>query len=115
VSQIALIAAGGLVAAAGLWLLIVQRPNARERTAWMTSSKGNTRLSEPTRIALGVESLILGYHLVIWTFPSGLTVVQLDRKLWYVWVMIGLCGLGLSFWADRSDRKKISSDGDEDR
>ena len=106
-AQIALIALGILMLIGAVWLLFTQRPTHEDRVAWLTKTGGSKRLSEPTRLSGGLLLLLAGYHLIVWAFPLTLTGVQLNRRLWYVWILIAMAGAMASLLMDRSDRKKV--------
>jgi len=97
--EIAMTAAGAAFAIIGVWLLLFFRPRWRTREA-----APDQRLSEPTRITLAVLCVFAGYHLILWTQPLSVNPVQLSRRLWYVWIMIGIAFLGLTLFLDRFER-----------
>ena len=111
--QYALIVAGGLMALSGLWVLVTRRPSAKPTPLHIACSGGSGGLSQPTRIVCALFLLIGGYHFVIWAFPTWVSAVQLNRALWYVWIMIGIFGLAASFLMDRFDQQNLSDRGDD--
>jgi len=111
-SQYPLLAVGAIASLAGLWLLArgrFARPSERLR---ITSSGDSGRISEPTRLTCGLILLILGYHAIIWAFPPSLTAVQLNRRVWYIWIVIGIIAIAGSILMDRIDRKNDGASGD---
>jgi hypothetical protein len=40
--------------------------------------------STPSRAALGVSMMLVGYHLVVWTMPPTATNLQVPRSVWWV-------------------------------
>jgi hypothetical protein len=98
---------GSLFALAGLWMLIASR----RKKLQITDSGGSMRPTKPTRLFIAFVLVLIGYHTAIWGFPEQLTPVQLNRHCWYIWIMIGILGIGLSLLMDHVD-KKPSTDGD---
>ncbi len=111
-SQLPLIATGSVASFVGLWLLARRRFSRKSEPLHITSSGDAKRLSEPTRLTCGLILLILGYHLIIWAFPTSLTAVQLKRELWYVWILIGILAIAGSILMDTVDRKNDGAGGD---
>ena len=100
--EIAMMAAGAVFGILGGWLLFVLRPGWRGREA------SERDLLEPTRLTLALLCLFAGYHLFVWSQPTWLTPLQLSRRLWYVWTLLGIGATIVCFLVDRSDRR----DGD---
>lgn len=40
--------------------------------------------STPSRGALGIALMLVGYHLVVWTMPATATNLQVPRSVWWV-------------------------------
>ena len=110
--QYALIASGGLLAASGLWLLLANRARAKSVPLHIADSRGVPFPSQSTRVVAALVLLIGGYHLVIWSFPTWLSAVQLNRNIWYVWILIGIVAICGSLLMDRADQKNPSDGGD---
>jgi hypothetical protein len=106
------IAAGALLAGSGLWLLVRRRFAGRQEPLHITGSGDSRKLSEPTTIACALILLLMGYHAIVWAFPEYLTAVQLNRKIWYVWILIGILGIAASILMDRFDPENSDSSGD---
>lgn len=97
---------GAAVGLAGAWLLILKRPSSKQVPLHLAGKEPiPTGVSEPTRLTTAITALIGGFHLVIWAWPPNLTAVQLNRQIWYVWVLIGIVAVGLSAWLDRVERR----------
>ncbi len=111
--QYALIAFGGLLALAGCWLLLANRAKAKPAPLHIADSGGIPFPSQSSRIITALVLLIGGYHLVIWSFPTWLTAVQLNRNIWYVWILIGIGAIGGSLLMDRADQQNPSDGGDD--
>ncbi len=45
------------------------------------------RVSESTRLLMGIGLLVMGYHMGVWAFPAGVTPVQVGREYW--WGVVG--------------------------
>lgn len=76
---------GGMaIMAAGGWWLWAGRWTSVPMAAFQR------RLSEPTRMVVGLAHLVLGYHLAAWSLPDavGQRALQVPREQW-AWVMIG--------------------------
>jgi hypothetical protein len=112
-SQYLLISVGALTGLAGFWLLIRRRFSRKPEPLHIAGLGDKYRPSEPTRLACGLILLILGYHGVIWALPEYLTAVQLTRKIWYVWILIGIFAIAASFFMDRFDREETESGGND--
>jgi hypothetical protein len=111
-AEVALMIGGAAVGALGLWLFIWKRPKGRSR-----SDTSIPPLTEPTRLALAAICLITGYHLILWALPPGTAAVQLPRSKWYIWLLVGICLVLLTFALDKieRDRAKKSSTDDSRR
>lgn len=103
-SQLAMLAAGGLLGLLGLWFLLAGGKGYLSRGLRLADSRPALRLSEPTRVTVGFITLLWGYHLVVWAMPSYWTSVQFNRSLWYVWVGVSLALIGLSVLQDRREK-----------
>lgn len=103
-------AAMGLV---GAWLFIFLRPSSKRAPLHLADKEAPpSGLSEPTRLTSALVALIGGFHLIVWALPPEWVAVQLNRSIWYVWVLIGIGAIGLSVWLDRLERRSPPGSGD---
>ncbi len=40
--------------------------------------------STPSRVAVGIALMLVGYHLVVWVMPATATNLQVPRSVWWV-------------------------------
>lgn len=129
-ADILIIGLGGVVGLGGLWVLVRLRPRKKRGSGGagdggesppelkisgrpvFPSTNGRT-LSEPTRLTIALVLILAGYHIVVWRLPATMTTVQLSRDVWYVWILLGLGLIILSFALDRFERQAGSSGADQ--
>ncbi|MFO0831359.1 MAG: hypothetical protein U0637_05875 [Phycisphaerales bacterium] len=71
--------------------------------AWYARAKEwRMRLSDPTRMVVGLSAVLLGYHVVAWTTSDRLLAVPVER--WWVLALLILVGVGASLGMDRKQR-----------
>ncbi len=110
-AQVGLIIVGVLLLCVGGWALFFDRSKRREVERLHIAGEStdpptpSPKLTEPTRLSIAICSLVLGYHLIVWAFPPGAVGVQLSRAWWWVWVLVGILVVGLSFVMDRLDER----------
>jgi hypothetical protein len=109
--EIAMICLGAAKGLVGLWLLIAKRPK-KVPLHLADKTPAPTGMSEPTRLTIAIVTLIGGFHFVIWAFPPDVEGVQLNRNLWYVWILIGLSTVGISLWMDKVEGRNPPENGD---
>lgn len=109
-AQFALIAAGGILGCAGVWMF-ARRP--KPTPLHIADSGGSQGLSPATRHICCLMLLMGGYHLIIWAFPPYVSAVQLKRELWYVWLLIGIVVIAASLLMDQFDQRDLSDRGDD--
>ena len=87
-------AVGAAVVIAGAWLL--REPSAGARRA---------SLSVPTRMALGLTLLVLGYHVAAWSLPDSWTPMKVPLERW--WMLAAGAGamIGSSVAMDRREEE----------
>jgi hypothetical protein len=116
VVQVAMMIVGAAMGSLGLWLLFKGRVgSSREPLHLAHQPVPPAGLSVPTRLTLAIVSLIGGYSLVVWALPPASVGVQLNRHLWYVWVLLGMAVIGFSMWMDKFERRIPPSSGDSTR
>jgi len=106
--QILGIVAGCLLGVAGLWMLrnakrTIHEPGSQESSS-DTDESPELGLSIPTRLAIGITIMIVGYHLIAWSVPRPMYGVPIGR--WWMVLGIGVLVVGGAFFADRVERLK---------
>lgn len=61
-------------------------------------------VSEPTRLLVATGGLLVGYHLVVWSFPATVTPIQAPREYWWVHVPVVLLVIAASILIDRKEQ-----------
>ncbi len=92
-------AMGAIVLIAGLWLL--REPK---------QGTGRARLSVPTRMALALALMVLGYHVAAWSLPDSWTPIKLPIERWWVLAIVGVLMLSSSVVMDRRDEAERQRD-----
>lgn len=89
--DVAGIAAGVVLGAAGLWLLRGGKRTISEAAG--TAGAGREGLTGPTRLTIGIVCLLVGYHCVMWVVPALTFGVPLARW-WLVatGAVLAVCG-----------------------
>ena len=84
---------GVLLVAAGLGLIVLTRRPLKEGDAG------------PTRLTCGLACLFLGYHLLVWSVPTSVTMVAVPIERW--WLVVGGVAAALlgSLLADRLEQR----------
>lgn len=107
-SGLGLLALGVGLVAAGLAVLYRGRRPFRPRPLHLaTDGPARRRMSEPTRVVIGVVLLLGGYHAGAWAFPPSDTIVQLPRRWWWAWALGGAALIPASLGLDRFERKRF--------
>lgn len=112
-------ALGGAIGIAGLWVFIFLRPKKLDIGSPEAEIVGkiepqaatDRRLTEPTRLTIALVLVIIGYHLIVWRLLPGVVGVQLNRQYWYVWILIGITLVILSVALDRFEAKSRGPKG----
>lgn len=92
-------ALGAIVLIAGLWLL--REPKEGTKRAG---------LSVPTRMALALALLVLGYHIAAWSLPDHWTPIKLPIERWWILAIGGVMMLSSSVVMDRRDETQSKRD-----
>jgi len=100
----------GLAAAVALGLVgvgLLWGRHASERLAGVSG-----RLSEPTRLVLGVCALVVGYHVAAYALPGGWITLHVPASLW--WVLAGGVALAIagSLLGDLVEGRAARDDGE---
>jgi hypothetical protein len=74
--------------------------------------QGGDGQSRATRAVIGLSLAIFGYHLIVWSFPTTLTPLQIDRQLWWVLCLILACLPIASLLMDRFVSRHSADDRD---
>ena len=90
---------GAAVLVAGLWLL--REPKEGTKRAG---------LSVPTRMALALALLVLGYHIAAWSLPDHWTPIKLPIERWWILAIGGVMMLSSSVVMDRRDEAERQRD-----
>lgn len=106
--QILGIAAGSVVGLGGMWMLrgakrVVREPDEPGR-APDTGAAPRGGLTVPTRMAIGIAALIVGYHIAAWSLPRPAFGVPVDR--WWIVLLVASATVVGSLVADRVERAK---------
>lgn len=114
-SDIVQVVLGSFVLVFGLLVLFGVRQDVRQANGQTTGEASGRapRGSVPTRYLLALVILMLGYHLVVWSFPVALTPLQLPRDRWWLVLGLGIVVVILSVGLDRSTRLDHSRGADE--
>ncbi len=106
---------GVVVALGGVWWL--WGPRLRRMLGTDTGNVGSRppgarlplvgRVSEATRLLVGLSALIAGYHLVVWALPASETSLQFPRERWWALVAIGVLVIWGSVIMDRRDAARV--------
>jgi len=75
---------------------------------------GPRRLSVATRATIGLCMAIVGYHLIVWSYPPTLTPVQVGRQFWWAVLLAGVLTPVLSLWMDRFCLRSSGETGREE-
>ena len=75
--------------------------------------KRRIRWSQPTRLLCGVLLLMAGYHAIVWAFPEDRMPLQLPRRWWWAWVLVGTAMVPASLALDQLERNRLGSDGED--
>lgn len=92
-------ALGAIVLIAGLFLL--RDPKESSKRA---------RLSTPTRMALALALMVLGYHAAAWSLPDSWTPIKLPIEQWWVLAIAVVLMLSSSAVMDRRDETQGKRD-----
>lgn len=92
-------ALGAIVLIAGLWLL--REPKEGTKRAG---------LSVPTRMALALALLVLGYHVAAWSLPDSWTPMKVPLDRWWVLAIGGVMMVSSSVVMDQRDEAERQRD-----
>lgn len=103
-SDVAMVVFGVLLLIAGLTLLAA-RPDAASgpflRPRRAASLLISRHITEPTRLAIAVVLLVVGYHFLIWAAPARWGALGIPRRRWLLLVGIGAAVVVISLLLDR--------------
>ncbi|MBC7773668.1 MAG: hypothetical protein H7210_14335 [Pyrinomonadaceae bacterium] len=63
-------------------------------------------VSESTRLLVATTGLVLGYHLIVWAFPAGITPIQAPRQYWWLVVVVAGIVIVASIVTDRAEQRR---------
>ena len=106
--QILGIAVGSVVGLGGMWMLrgakrVIREPDEAGSVSEPTDPPRGG-LSVPTRMAIGIAALIVGYHIAAWSLPRPAFGVPVDR--WWIVLAVAAATVVGSVLADRVERAK---------
>ena len=102
VMALAYLAAAALFAF-GLWFLWASRRTS-EATPQTALGRWQASLSRPSQAAVGLGSVLLAYHAVVYTGPSTWQLLMVPRQWWWLLVLGVAVLVTASLLMDHTDR-----------
>ncbi len=96
----------------GVWILWWDRLSKRLDRERGASQPWAGRLTEPTRLTLGVAAMVAGYHIASYMAPEEWLDLCVPRERWWMLVLGLLAAVGGSLWVDRRTRWPVKGAGD---
>lgn len=91
---------GAAAAAFGVWMILGAR-NAESPAPRNRLARWRNTLTPPTRMALGLAAVFLGYHAASWVCPESWLPARVPPERWYFVVLGAAALIAGSLWIDR--------------
>lgn len=116
---VAMYIAGIVLAGVGLWMIrsrayepekpgeVPMVGNLDTRGVYARARAWVGELTAPTRYAVGLSAIALGYHLVAWASPPAWFPVSVPIERWWLVVIGVVLTIGGALFGDRIERRNV--------